>query len=122
MRPLVFLTASLLVACSSAPPATFGPAEDLSTVGGDQSDDLATSAPFDLALADFATIPDLNSPYPPGPYGSNVGDTIAPLVWEGYVNPSANGIASSAPYTQLAMNDLRKSGNKFALLYAADFW
>ena len=79
----------------------------------------------EYALArDFSMAPDmsLSEVYPPGPYGSNVGDTIAPLVREGYLNPTAQGIASKAPYGPLAMNDLRKSGKRIAALYAADFF
>lgn len=66
--------------------------------------------------------PDLTDVYPPGPYGNEVGDTIAPLIWEGYVNPTAVGLANSRPYGPYTMNDLRLSGKKYALLYAADFW
>src|SRR5262245_6962677 len=87
--------------------------------------DLA-AAVLDLAVAsdlaqppDLRTVPDLAG-YPPAPYGNKVGDVIAPLVWEGFINPGANGLANGAPYGALAMNDLHHSGNKYALLYTAD--
>lgn len=122
------LAALGLAACSGASlPAT----ADLAPAPGDATlaaADLATA--LDLApLLDLSPAPDLTpaadlavDAYPAGPYGSAVGDTIAPLVWEGYVNPTAIGLANKQPYVTLAMNDLRRSGNRFALLYAADFW
>ncbi len=64
---------------------------------------------------------DLANAYPPGPYGNMIGSTIAPLEWEGYVNPSAQGIATTKTYGAYTMNDLRMSGARYGLLYAADY-
>ena len=124
-----------LAACGGTGTGTGGPTGDS---GADVMQDLASAAgmgdlanqpaPMDMAMAmpadlrmaalDMATL----AAYPPGPYGSNVGDTIAPLVWEGYVNPTAMGLASKQPYGTFTMDELRQSGNKFAMLYAADYW
>ena len=115
------LLASLfgLLSCSSAslPPV----ADDLSTPPPGDLSELADLSLPDLAEPDDLTFaPDLNSPYPPGPYGFMVGDRLAPLTWEGYVNPTAKGLATAKAYTTLALNDVRRSGNKYLLLYAAD--
>lgn len=136
MRRIAWLAPLALAACNG--PATSG--ADLSSSSNDLAGpplidlsalaDLAMSpmdlarAPDLLAMADMATPPDLaQRAYPPGPYGSNVGDTMGPsLQWEGYINPSATGLATKAPYGALSMTDLHNSGNKFALIYAADFW
>jgi hypothetical protein len=65
---------------------------------------------------------DLSAGYPPGPYGNEVGQTLAPLSWEGYVNPTAEGLANTKPYGPYSTDDLRRSGARYALLYAADFF
>lgn len=125
------LAAATLVALAGCGGAAQAPAADLSaspdlTPSPPPADLLALAdlaVPLDLvAPIDLAAPPDLDS-YPSGPYGNAVGSVIAPLVWEGYLNPTAMGLAKNAPYGALAMNDLRRSGQagkKVALLYAAD--
>src|SRR5262245_3491073 len=51
--------------------------------------------------------------YPPGPYGSKIGDTFALAKWEGYINPGANSPAINAPYRTLSTADLHSSGKRF---------
>jgi len=119
MRPALLAPLFGLLSCSSAslPPV----ADDLSTPPPGDLSELADLSLPDLAEPDDLTFaPDLNSPYPPGPYGFMVGDRLAPLTWEGYVNPTAKGLATAKAYTTLALNDVRRSGNKYLLLYAAD--
>jgi hypothetical protein len=119
MRSALLAPLCGLWACSSPalPPAadlsTPAPPSDLSELADLSLPDLAE--PDDLTLS-----PDLNDPYPPGPYGHLVGDRLQPLTWEGYVNPTAKGLATAKAYTTLALNDVRRSGNKYLLLYAAD--
>lgn len=74
----------------------------------------------DLFSPDLANPGDMLSAYPAGPYGYNVGDTIAPLTWEGWLNPTAEGLSTGKQYAAYTMNDLRLSGRKYALIYAAD--
>ena len=138
MRRSALFPAVWLAACGTAasPADLQAPSDQAGPAPADQSlladltaalRDMATPPSVDLAARpDLAAPPDLSSRgdlamgYPPAPYGNNVGDVIAPLVWEGYDNPTAIGLANLKPYGALAMNDLRTSGNKFALLYAAD--
>ena len=126
MKRLLCTPLLCLLACSSQPAVALGTdlagASDLSggASGGDMSPPDLT-VPLDL-LADLALPSDLGDQYPAGPYGSKVGDTIGPLAWEGYKNPSAMGLAENAPYGALTMNDLRRSGKKFGLLYGADYF
>jgi hypothetical protein len=60
--------------------------------------------------------------YPAGPYGNTVGDTIAPLVWEGYVDDLADAVATSKPYGTYSMDQLRLSGKAYALVHVSDFY
>ena len=79
---------------------------------------LDSSWPEDLA-GDFAVDP--YGPYPPGPYGAEVGDVIPPLEWEGYVVPHADVIADTTPYRRYTMDDLRRSGARYGFVHVAEF-
>jgi hypothetical protein len=57
--------------------------------------------------------------YPAPPYGVEVGDTMANLQWEGYVNDDAQGLANSEPFVDYSMNDVRQSGKEYALIHMA---
>ena len=129
MRRTRWLPALLLAACSGASPDVMQASPDLTSPAADV--DLATALLGDMSLLraapDLGTkpLPDLatNNAYPNGPYGNAIGSVVAPLVWEGYVNPTAQGDASTKPYQAMySMNDLRTSGAKFAILYGADYW
>src|SRR5579859_1653383 len=74
--------------------------------------DLAVSAARDLLSLGTSDL--TSASYPAGPYGHNVGDTIPPLVWEGYADPLADAIATSKTYGPYSMDDLRRSGRKYA--------
>ncbi|MEZ4438982.1 MAG: hypothetical protein R3B72_07825 [Polyangiaceae bacterium] len=54
--------------------------------------------------------------YPPGPYGTELGDTIAYLDMVGYESPTPN---DPGPYVPVTMNDIRTSGSPFVLLHLA---
>jgi hypothetical protein len=60
--------------------------------------------------------------YPAGPYGHNVGDTINPLVWEGYPDPLADAVATSKTYGAYSMDDLRRSGKPYGVVHVAEFF
>jgi hypothetical protein len=61
------------------------------------------------------------SGYPGGPYGPLVGDTIADLRWQGYVDEAAVGLASARPWSAYSLDDVRRSGRPLLLLHVSDF-
>jgi hypothetical protein len=92
---------------------------------GQQAVDLA-GALLDAAVAggavpDLAVAPeDLTPAYPAGPYGSDVGDVVADLAWEGFVDEDgAIDPATGAPYRGYTMQDLHRSGRRYALIHLA---
>lgn len=58
-------------------------------------------------------------PYPAGPYGNAVGDTLANLAWEGYVNLDASASSDTLPYGDYSTDDMRKSGKSYGLIHVA---
>jgi hypothetical protein len=96
-------------------------------------DDLSVSSLADLSLSpladlagaaarDLRGVMDIAAAYPAGPYGHNVGDTITPLVWEGYSDPLADAVATSKTYGSYSMDDLRRSGRPYAAIHASAFF
>lgn len=78
----------------------------------------ADTGPADTGPAD--TGPMLGE-YPEGPYGNRRGDTIANLAWEGYVNPTGQGLSSEQTYGPTSMQALRPLG-RFALVHVSEFF
>jgi len=60
--------------------------------------------------------------YPEGPYGHTVDSIFPNLQWQGYVNETAMGLASEQPFVPYSMDDVRKSGKRYALVHASEFW
>jgi hypothetical protein len=87
---------------------------DLGGAGGDfaLNLDMLGSPGADLTLVS----------YPSGPYGGSVGNVVPPLVWEGYVNLSADAVSTTKPYGAYSMDDVRKSGHPYALLHVSQFY
>jgi hypothetical protein len=81
----------------------------------------SSSQATDLGV-DLSTAGDLATVYPAGPYGNNVGDTIAPLVWEGYRNDTGDAVSTTKPYGNYSMDDLRRSGKAYAIVHISDFY
>lgn len=85
------------------------------------------SDPGDVAAADTATASDAPSdavalgPYPSGPYGTNEGDVLADLQWEGYVDELGDAPAKTKPYVTTSMGAIRNSGRRYALVHLAEF-
>lgn len=71
--------------------------------------DASTDAPIDYG------------PYPAGPYGNEVGDTIANLAWEGYVNTAGAAPAHTLPYGDYSTDEMRKSGKPYGLIHISAF-
>jgi hypothetical protein len=83
----------------------------LSGLGCSSTDDTgAAPGPVDLG------------PYPEGPYGHEVGSTIPNLLWQGYVNETADGLATERPFVPYSMDDVRRSGKPYALVHVSEFY
>lgn len=82
---------------------------------------VATGGSAGGALDAGADAPIDYGPYPPGPYGNAVGDTIANLAWEGYVNITAAASSDTLPYGDYSTDDLRKSGRPYGLIHISAF-
>ncbi len=102
-------------------------------VAFDASTDDAERA--DVALAEMVT-PDGSQPaadvsqpprdtsptYPSGPYGTEVGQVLANVAFEGFVNPSGTDLAINQPYTATSMAELRGSARGYGLVFVAEFY
>jgi hypothetical protein len=62
----------------------------------------------------------VSSAYPPGPYGTTVGDVIQNMQWIGYVDPTASQVATNEPYVMYSLDDARKSGAHYAMINLAE--
>ena len=60
-------------------------------------------------------------PYPAGPYGNAMGDVIANLSWEGYVNTTGGAVSTTRPYTPTSMQAQRMLGRRYALVHVSEF-
>lgn len=61
--------------------------------------------------------------YPPGPYGSEVGDVVANHAFEGYVNEAGDALSTTKPYLAAwTLDDLRKSGRPYAVVHVSEFF
>ena len=75
-----------------------------------------------VEMVDLAEDPHIAG-YPEGPYGTGVGDIIPNFNFQGYVSlTKTSGLASSEPWGDVYMNDLRKSGSKYAAIQLAAYW
>jgi hypothetical protein len=59
--------------------------------------------------------------YPPGPYGTQLGDVVANLQLRGYVNDTAEGLANAQPLVDVSFDDVRKSCKGYALVHVSDY-
>lgn len=85
------------------------------------------SSPLDSLIAEVLSDAPSDvgfGPYPPAPYGNKVGDVMANLVWEGYVNDLADAISNTKPYVaSTSMDALRKKASKgYALVHVSEFY
>jgi hypothetical protein len=71
--------------------------------------DAGTDAPVD------------HGPYPAGPYGNAVGDTIANLAWQGHVNLTGAASSDALPTGDYSTDDMRKSGKAYGLIHLSAF-
>lgn len=81
----------------------------------------AVTAPDATARADVQTPADTGDGYPAGPYGTAVGEVLGDMRFEGFVNPTAQGLASARPYVSTSMAALRGQGRGYAVVFVAEF-
>lgn len=89
-------------------------------VSGSGQDASADTGPNDSG-PDVLNCAALTTSYPAGPYGSQVDDVFPPLVWDGFVNESAVGLATTKPFVPYSMDDVRKTCRKYALVHNSEF-
>jgi hypothetical protein len=99
----VLLVGALTVACSSS------------------ETDQATG-PAGNAGAPADARPNLG-PYPSEPYGNAVGDTLANLKLQGYLNEEADAISNTKPFVDsYSLEDVRATGASHALVHVSEFF
>lgn len=131
--------ALLFVGCGSTDaPSTTSPEDVAVTDSATTINDTAvamtdSTTPLDdtTTASDTATTTDAPSdtaitfgPFPAGPYGNKVGDTMQNLAWEGYVNVLADAISNTKPYVaSVDMDKLRRDAKKgYALVHVSEFF
>lgn len=116
------LAFALALAACGAPVAT--PPTVTSPDAASGSDVLlvdASAAPPDVASPDGAPPDDAHQGYPAGPYGSAVGQVVADLAWEGYVNDAHERVSTELPFGPTSMGAVRATGAPFALVHLSGF-
>ncbi|MGZ3452339.1 MAG: hypothetical protein ACXWUG_20560 [Polyangiales bacterium] len=137
MKRFLF-TALFAVACSSSSESSTASGDDSAATGDTAAiDDSSTvddsttpddtSSPLDSMIAEVLGDAPMDvgfGPYPPAPYGNKVGDVMANLQWEGYVNDLADAISNTKPYVaSTSMDELRKKASKgYALVHVSEFY
>jgi hypothetical protein len=62
-------------------------------------------------------------PYPDGPYGNEVGQTLTNLQLQGYLNEEADAISNTKPFLDsYSLEDLRATGANYALVHVSEFF
>ena len=73
------------------------------------------------AGAGGAILPPDPGPYPAGPYGNNVGEVLANLGLQGYVNPTCESISNTLPFVDYSLDELRRTSARYALVHVSEF-
>jgi hypothetical protein len=60
--------------------------------------------------------------YPAEPYGHDIGQVMPNLQWHGYVNETAEGVATAQPFVPYSMDDVRHSGKPYAFVHVSEFY
>lgn len=95
-----------------APPAMDAPA----TPDVPAPPDVSADAAADTAMMMMV------GPYPAGPYGRNMGQTLANLSWEGYTNLDGSEVSSMLPFAPTSMQAVRETGRAYALVHVSEFF
>jgi hypothetical protein len=61
--------------------------------------------------------------YPPGPYGSNIGDTLPDFTFQGYWSPQqTQGRSNVGKFGEVTFGMMHRSGAKYALIELGAFY
>jgi hypothetical protein len=114
-----------LLACGLAPLAACGGNTEVVSfdLGMVVTSDLTMAPLVDTAFVapefDLAAAPG----YPPGPYGTAVGNVVPNFTFQGYWAPGqVTGLASAEPISTVTFDRIRTSGKRYALIELAAFW
>ena len=124
-----WIPACLLVAACSSDPVAPGVVADASLADVGQLTDLgnpvdapvAVDAPTAIDVPAAVDAPAEAPPYPDGPYGNRLGNVLANLSWEGYVNPTGEVISNTLPYTTTSLQALRGNRRGYAMVHVSEF-
>lgn len=126
------LVTMLVLGCGSSSDDAGSTTPDSSSTDTAVADDTGSSAedssssPVDTGSLTDATDTGVDpfGAYPAGPYGNKVGDVMANLQWEGYVNTLADAISNTKPYVaSTSMDKLRRDAKKgYALVHVSEFY
>lgn len=125
MRRLLASVLFVAMGCGGSEDSTATTADtSVDTAAADTAtpvEDVATSDTSAPDAADGAVDP--FGPYPTGPYGNKVGEVVANLAWEGYVDPLSDALANTKPYVTTSMDQLRRDAKKgYALVHVSEFY
>ncbi len=70
----------------------------------------------------FAVCDDPPAGYPSGPYGNEVGDTLALLDLQGWANTDGEGLANEEPFGPFGTEAIRSVGTTHVMLHLAATW
>ncbi len=130
-----FAAAALLLLASCAGESDSGNVATEDSVATDTSGSTDTTPPVDdtgTTIADSSSTDSGTAPdgaadadpygaYPPGPYGTKVGQTLAPLDWVGYVNLKGDAVSTTKTYGPTSLDALRRTGKGYGLVHLSEF-
>lgn len=122
-------------------PVTDTGAQDVPTANADVPSMMADvptgmdvpSMPTDVPMADDRPTPvdtfvppvdaQAVGPYPAAPYGSNMGDTIENLAFQGHLVTDGRTLSNTQPLdTMLNLQRIRETGRRYALIHTSAFY
>ncbi len=83
----------------------------------------STAATTDASASQDSAV--LNTPgYPPGPYGSTVGNVLGDMEFAGRYRTESSGLSTEAPYETIKLSDVRTKTTtvKYALIHMSAYW
>lgn len=125
------LVTMLVLGCGSSSDDAGSTTPDSSSTDTAVADDTGSSAEDSSSPVDTGSLADATDngvdpfgAYPAGPYGNKVGDVMANLQWEGYVNTLADALSNTKPYVaSTSMDKLRRDAKKgYALVHVSEFY
>jgi hypothetical protein len=128
VRYAAIALSALVASCGGGESSNTDPVDDSSAIDSaspqsDTEQEEVAVVDSTMPAMDVATDAVMLGAYPAGPYGNKVGDVVANLAWEGYVNPLANELANKKPYVTTSLDALRRDAKKgYALIHVSEFY